>query len=500
MHTVRTGGNRMSNVDLSALHIDEQTPAVPKQPWGPRLLVLGLCALIITVAATFLVPIVWPPRAVRMAAISLAATIGQESKSTSTEAVGWVEADPFPVIVRPLVNGHVEWINVLEGAVVHAHETVIATLISADLMAADERARAALAESRTLEERAKANHLLAVERLAQNAEALLRVQSAETQLSAINTKLFAAKAHDQELAALATSASAHLKAQMRLRDAGQSYPVALERARAEADAAKANIQANKVTIEGLLKEQTAQTNQLELCKQLAADPVDLRGAAAIANAELSTANAVAEKAWVDLNIAKRELEWANVRSPIDGIVLRLEAQPGDMVGHGEKGILALYDPKKLRARIDVPIDSLRGIRPGQEVEVTSEAIGNQVVKGTVQRFQHETDLLKNTLQVKIGLVDPPALLRPETLCRARFLTTNPEGEPKTISAFRVPTAAVQGNLIYVFDPKRSTARAINIEVLRADGDESIVRGDLSPTQRVVIELVADGEAIREQTL
>ena len=30
----------------------------------------------------------------------------------------------------------------------------------------------------------------------------------------------------------------------------------------------------------------------------------------------------------------------------------MEAQPGDLVGQGAAGVVALYDPKKLRARID----------------------------------------------------------------------------------------------------------------------------------------------------
>jgi len=489
----------MSNVDLSALQIDDHAATVPKPPMGPRLLAIGLGAVTLGVVATFLVPVLWPPRAVRMVPVRMATPSGQNSATTVTEAVGWVEADPFPVIVRPLVSGHIETLNVLEGEVVQADQTIIATLASAELLAARERARATLSEREAQLVRAEANHQLAVERLNQNAAALLRIQTASVQLAAIETKLATARANDPALAASVATAAAYLKAQIRLQELGQNHPVALERARSDADAAKARAEANQATIIGMLREQEAQRQNLTVCEQLAADPVDLRGAAAIARSERDTATAQVEKARVDLNIAKREFEWATVRAPIDGVVLRLESQPGDMVGHGQKGIVALYDPKKLRARIDIPIDSLQGIAPGQEVEVTSEAIGNGVVQGIVQRFQHETDLLKNTLQVKIELLDPPALLRPETLCRARFLAKNAAGEQESLAAFRVPASAIQNGQVHVFDPKSSTARAINIEVLREDGDDRIVRGDLSPTQRVVIELVTDGEAIREQT-
>ena len=96
----------MSNVDLSALQINEQSQAVPKRPIGPRLMVASVCAITITVIATFLVPILWPPRIVTTEAVRSAQISGQNTATTMTEAVGWVEADPFPVIVRPLVSGH----------------------------------------------------------------------------------------------------------------------------------------------------------------------------------------------------------------------------------------------------------------------------------------------------------------------------------------------------------------------------------------------------------
>ncbi|MCK5940563.1 MAG: hypothetical protein KAI24_01240, partial [Planctomycetes bacterium] len=57
----------MSNVDLSALRIDQSQVAVPRKPLGPRLLVLAVVLLALAVAATFLGPLLLPPRAVRMA-------------------------------------------------------------------------------------------------------------------------------------------------------------------------------------------------------------------------------------------------------------------------------------------------------------------------------------------------------------------------------------------------------------------------------------------------
>ena len=109
-------------------------------------------------------------------------------------------------------------------------------------------------------------------------------------------------------------------------------------------------------------------------------------------------------------------------------------------------------------------------------------------------------MLKNTLQVKIGLIDPPALLRPETLCRARFLAgtdEESEGSTRAISAFRVPKESVRGEQVFVYDPSTRRARAVAVEVTGEQGQDAVVRGALSPTQRVVLDPVTDGEAVTE---
>ena len=493
----------MSNVDLSALRIDESSAAVPKRPLGPRLLVAGVIALTLAVAATFLWPLLAPPRAVRTAAIHAVAdqgTPGARAATATTEAVGWVEADPFPHVVRPLVSGRIETLEVLEGARVVADETVVARLVSAELEAARDRALAAVAEKEAGVLRAAADLQLARDRLEQNATNALRVADAKTRVAAASTKVTTAQEERRQAEAAATGAAATARAQQRLAEAGQSHPVALQRAEADAAAAAADARAKTAQLAGLERELNSLRATLKLSEELAAAPVDLRGAVAQAEAGASNAEAMLQQARTELAIAERELGWAVVRSPVSGVVMRLESEPGARVGGGAAGVVALYDPKKLRARIDVPIDSLAGIFEGQEVEVTSEAVGDAVVRGVVQRLQHETDMLKNTLQVKIGLIDPPALLRPETLCRARFLASadgDGEGSARSVSAFRVPRESVRQGQVFVYDPSTRRARAVAVEVTGEQGQDAVVRGALSPTQRVVVDPVTDGEAVTE---
>lgn len=491
----------MSDVDLGALRMQGPAPGdLPRRPLGPRLLVAAAVLLVLAVAATFVGPLLWPGRLVPTAAVRATAPIGRAGP-TIAEAVGWVEADPFPTVVRPLVSGRIESIEVLEGAPVVAGQTVVARLASATLLAAKERAAALCAERERMADAAAAAHTLAVARRAQNAAARTAQVEARTMLAA---KELAAAVADGDVVrrrAELRAAVAAQKAQEELHTAGSSNQVALERARADAAAAEAAVATADAAARAAANEQKAAAAQLALAEELVANPVDLDGAVAVAKAELQRARANCDAGRAELAIAERELGWATVKAPVSGVVLRLLAEPGESTGPDGDGIVSLYDPAALRARIDVPLASVRTIAPGQDVELQSEVTGPTKVRGVVQRLQHEADLLKNTLQVKVQLVDPPATWRPETLCRARFLggaepVVDPHGGGPT--AFVVPKAAFRDGMVFVVDPRHGTARAIAVTKVAEQGDDVIVTGELSIAQRVVLAPVVDGEAIREE--
>lgn len=489
----------MTRIDLDALRIGAAPAKLPRRSWGPRLLSIAALLMLIGVAGTFAYPVVWPGRVVQTANVRAVVVVGPTSTSLA-EAVGWIEADPFATVVHPLVAGRIESIDVLEGAPVVAGETVIAKLASAPLQAAVERAEASCRERERMADAATAAHELAKARLAQNKEARLAASEARAVLAEKEVALVAARGAIDRTKAEARAAAASVTAQEQLHEAGSTNTVALERARAAAAAADVAITTAEATAKTAASERDAAAQRVALADDLVANPVDLQGAVTVAFAEMQRAKANCDAGRTDLAIAKRELAWATVTAPVSGVVLRLTSHPGADAGPGADGILSIYDPARLRARIDVPLGSMGAVHPDQEVELRSEVSGNTIVKGVVQRLQHEADVLKNTLQVKVHLIDPPPLWRPEMLCRARFLSDKkPADAGSSISAFVVPKAALQGDRVFVFDPAQRRARAVQVAKLTDQGDDVVVRGDLSVTQRVVLGAVTEGEMLREES-
>lgn len=491
----------MSSVDLSALRSSANPTTVDRTPRGPR--VLGVCAvlLVVTVAATFVWPWLWPVRTVPTSPVEVAAVAGVSSGTTAVEAAGWVEPDPFPVEVRPLVAGRIDTIEVLEGSAVRAGETVLARLSSAPVRARLEAAEAAVQERMAEVAVVNARRDAAAALLAQRATVRSALAAAEAAVAAVDARLATVEGAVLRSRADAEAAIAARTAQKRLVDNGGANAIALARAEAAVAAAEAVARAAVVEAESAHRESAAVRAAREVAVEVATTPVELATAVDVATKEAARAEATLASARVEFAIAQREAEHLVVHAPTDGVVLEVHGMPGSAAAPDGASILSLYDPARVRVRVDVPLGSAKDVREGQDVELRSEVLGTEVVKGRVARVVRKADLLKNTLQAKVIVLDPPPLLRPETLCRARFLvqdTPAVEGTGAPV-AFRVPRSALHEGAVFVVDPSTRRARRVAVEVVQEDGDRVVVRGELSATHRVVLVPVSAGESVQEES-
>ena len=181
----------MNAVDISALRMDEEArERPPRRPLGPRIAIVALVLGALGLAATFLVPLLAPVRAVRTVAVRALADAGL-SRTSISEAAGWIEPDPYPVIVRPLVDGVLDELLVLEGHRVKKDETVIARLESADLLAARDRAAARFVLREVEVRRAEVKHTVALSLLEQKAPLRTAEKSARHELAAVRGRVAA---------------------------------------------------------------------------------------------------------------------------------------------------------------------------------------------------------------------------------------------------------------------------------------------------------------------
>ncbi len=189
------------------------------------------------------------------------------------------------------------------------------------------------------------------------------------------------------------------------------------------------------------------------------------------------------------NEARLDLERTRVVAPMDGIVLARHAAPGmkrmaAMDDMESSSAVSLYDPRHLQVRVDVPLSDAGRIEPGMTARIVTAAFANRIFTGVVTRITGEADITRNTLQVKVAILDPDPRLRPEMLCRAEFIGSSTESAITAGSRLVwIPASALAENngesaAVWVIDPVNETAekRTITLHSEERDGYRPVREG------------------------
>ena len=506
---------------LEALRRSEPAPPVgPRRPLLPRLTLLVLVVGLAAVVFTVLKPLFFPPREVRLTGVRMSSAQQVQRAASSVQAAGWVEADPFPITVRPLVEGVVDHLEVVEGTTLKQGETVIAVLRNLALENALELARSE--ETLREAEHHHAEALLAAARsiLEQNIHARTKLAERQGELARAAAEVERASAAREAAAAALKRAEVDLQAQVDLRAAGRSAPTAFATAQARVEEARAMVKEARSDEARVAADQARLRSLVALAQEEVEDPRTLEGAVVDAEANERHLLALHQRAQTETKVAERNVEHLTIRAPADGVVLRLEAAPGAVCGPGGSfkgeregtgstgglnrttGALCLmYDPARLQVRVDLPYSDVPGIHAGTEVEVETKAVPGRVFRGVVSRLLREADITQAKLQVKVRLLDPDALLRPEMICTVRFLVKR-ERAPATAGAPRstavlVPSSAVRGDAVFVLDPRGGGhARRVSVRVIGSGPEWTEVEGDLGITSKLILDDVKDGERVK----
>ncbi|WP_265595630.1 efflux RND transporter periplasmic adaptor subunit [Verrucomicrobium sp. BvORR106] len=311
------------------------------------------------------------------------------------QAGGWVEPDPLPIHAVALTDGVIEKVNVLEGQEVKKGQ-VIAELIAEDI-------RLALkAAERTLAEAEAAVTLQTVQVEVADAEA----RAMQDQVTVAEARLAEEKDNLARLERIPTgSVSEQDRARARFVVQGQVAEVAARQSQHRASVAK--VQAARAQIQVL--------------------------AAAVASARVM--------------VEKQQLALTRTQivSPVDGVILALKAAPGqkkvmNMDEHDSSVVATLFEKGHLQVRVDVPLSEARGLTVGQPAIITSDFLPQVEFNGVVTRIVGAADLQRNTLQAKVQVQSPDARLRPEMLCRVKFL------EPASGAAINAEASSKSGSV------------------------------------------------------
>ena len=288
-----------------------------------------------------------------------------------------------------------------------------------------------------------------------------------------------------------------------------SRPEEIERAQAEVDRAEAQLrtdEANLTRVQGLVSEGVFTARDLD--EALGRRDVSRASLEALTRTyelirlgprveQIDAARAEVERARADLAYSQTLLDAVEIRAPIDGVILERIVEPGEMVTTsfvGERGAksstVSLADLNDLQVELDISQNDFNRISPEQPCRAVTDAYPDRPYECVVAEIAPEADRQRATIQVKVQILDPDTLIKPEMNARVTFLDPGAKTHEVT-QQMSIPAGALidhetgKAVLIVVGGEVRVKPITVDREVddvayvaAGLTGDESIIVGEL----------------------
>lgn len=463
----------------------------------PAGIMAGFVALLVAAVGRHLVP---------ATAVTVVPVIVQRGEIRQTgaplfQAAGWIEPRPTSVSVPALAPGVIDELLVVEGQEV-ARGQPIARLISVDAELAAEQARISLSLSEGELQRVHAE-LAAAESRRDNP--LHR----KVPLAEARSLLAKAMSEKQKLPFLIRAAQANVEYTHRCMEDKQSAGDAvagLVVLQAKRDYASAQAELEELQARGpnLTREIDALQEKTKALEEQWKLLIEERRQVAEARAKVVSAKAVCDGARVRIRQAELTLQRMQICAPMDGRILRLVAAPGQRVmgleqtaGQSSSTVVEMYDPLQLQVRADVRLEDVPMVTPGAPVELRT-ASSSHALEGRVLQTTSTANVQKNTLEVKVELINPPSTVRPEMLVAATFLappTAMDSDTPLETERMLIPRQLVSTDesrsVVWIVDGNNQAVdRTVQLGAESRDGLVEVTEG-LNVTDKLIASGTSD---------
>ncbi|HKZ77787.1 MAG TPA: efflux RND transporter periplasmic adaptor subunit [Pyrinomonadaceae bacterium] len=212
--------------------------------------------------------------------------------------------------------------------------------------------------------------------------------------------------------------------------------------------------------------------------------------AAVGNSRAKVSNAESQ-----LALARRNLSYALVFSPIDGYVAERNADLGEYVSPTGK-VASIVNINPLRIRIDIPEQAIPEVHAGQSVSITTSAWPDKNFSGRIARLSPNVSAASRTLTVEAEIENPDGVLKPGQFATVKILQARPE------PAVLVPARAVrtESGVSRLFVIKDGHAQQRLVQLGRTEGDLVEIKSGVAAEEQVAtsnVDQLSDGLAVRQ---
>jgi HlyD family secretion protein len=216
---------------------------------------------------------------------------------------------------------------------------------------------------------------------------------------------------------------------------------------------------------------------------------------------------------LDAGLATAMLDLNNtiIRSPVSATVLARNVEVGEFVTTGfvgERGakgyVVSIADLNDLRVELDISQNDFAKVSPKQPCWIVTDAYPDRKYSGIVDLISPEANRQKATVQVRVKVLNPDELLKPDMNATVSFLSPRkPSTTQSTNTAtveranIRVPASAVRDGAVFVVENGKAVKRTVAI-IKDASGREVEVRKGLIGGEDLIVsppETLEDGAKV-----
>ncbi len=224
-----------------------------------------------------------------------------------------------------------------------------------------------------------------------------------------------------------------------------------------------------------------------------------------ARASLERAERDARAARAAADAARQRLEDYVVRAPTDGVVLRRDAEMGEVVDT-PAALFWIGEPRPLRVTAEVDEEDIARIRIGQRALLRADAFPGQVLRAEVAQITPKGDTSRKAYRVRLALPEDTPLLVGMTVEANIVLREAAEAVLVPPAALRLaPNGAAGGGTraASVWVVEKEVARRREVEAGVQGPRATEVRRGLQPGESVILDpptTLTDGQSVRLGTV
>ena len=245
---------------------------------------------------------------------------------------------------------------------------------------------------------------------------------------------------------------------------------------------------------------TSAAANLEVAKRAAERSQQLRNQQINTIAEYERDQAAYAAAQSTHEQLRTRLGYATVRAPVGGVILDKRIETGDIVSPQTR-LFTIGDVSTLVVRVPVSELDVMGLKSGDAVDVTLDALPGRPMQGRIRRVFPSADTVTRLVPVEVALSGAAARqVRPGFLARVNIAL-----DPRT-DVLMVPAGALlqdpNGSVVYLVQGGKATRRTVRrgvtyqgrVEIVEgiAAGDTVIVAGNTMVREGSTVRIVGDG--------